>query len=69
MLCASLGEAYGLLPSQVAEKATIFDIMAADVKSSWDEYYRATPEQRAQMVGKNLKAEDLEKIMKGLKNV
>jgi hypothetical protein len=51
------------LPSEVAERATIFDMVALDIKSSWDEYQRATPEQRAKILTKNLKVEDFKKIM------
>jgi hypothetical protein len=54
-----MGERYSLLPSQVAEHATIFDIMATDVKNSWEDYHRATPEQRAKLVEQSMKTEDL----------
>ena len=42
--------------------------MAMDIKSSWDEYHGATPEQRAQMLTKNMKVEDLTKILQGTIN-
>jgi hypothetical protein len=56
------------LPSEVAEKATIFDMVALDIKSSWDEYHRATPDQRAKILSKNIKVEDYEKIKANLKS-
>lgn len=68
ILCATLAEQYHLLPSEVAEKATIFDMVALDIKSSWDEYHRATPDQRAKILSKNIKVEDYEKIKANLKS-
>ena len=68
MLCATMAEKYNLLPSQVAETATIFDMMAMDVKSSWDEYHGATPEQRAKLLTKNMKTEDLQSIVEHMRN-
>ena len=59
ILCATMAEKYSLLPSQVAKSATIFDMMAMDVKNSWEDYHRATPEQRAKLVEQSMKTEDL----------
>jgi hypothetical protein len=63
-----IGEQYHLLPSQVAEQATIFDIMAMDIKRSWDDYQRATPEQRAQMMFNKMNPDDLQKMVKDFRN-
>jgi len=63
-----MGEQYHLLPSQVAEEANIFDIMAMDIKSAWDEYQRATPAERANMAFKGKKSEDIQKMYEEIRN-
>lgn len=52
---------YRLLPSEVAERATTFDVMVLDVMTTWEEY-RRDPENAA-----NYKTEDLEKLVKRTK--
>lgn len=34
----NLGKMFGMLPSQVAQQATTYDLMIADVLSSWENY-------------------------------
>jgi hypothetical protein len=58
-----MAEKYSLLPSQVAETATIFDIMAMDVKGSWEDYHRATPAERAKFIEQNVSQEELLAVM------
>jgi hypothetical protein len=36
----SIAKQYGLLPSQVAEHATSYDIMIADVFATWENHQR-----------------------------
>lgn len=33
-----IAKTYGMLPSQVLDSATTYDLMIADVMSSWEEY-------------------------------
>jgi hypothetical protein len=33
-----IAKTYGMLPSQVVNNATTYDLMIADVMSSWEEY-------------------------------
>ena len=33
-----IAKTYGMLPSQVIDNATTYDLMIADVMSSWEEY-------------------------------
>lgn len=33
-----LAQTFGMLPSQVIEQATTYDLMIADVMSTWDNY-------------------------------
>ena len=63
LLCAAIGESYGKLPSEVLSNGNIFDIMALDVKNSWDEYQRLDPAERAAKKAQSLSTEALTKVM------
>lgn len=54
-----LAKTYKMLPSEVAAKATTYDIMVADVWTTWQEH-KSNPTDTSQY-----KTEDLENIIKG----
>lgn len=53
-----LAKNYHLLPSQVYEHATTFDLMITDVMTTWEDH-KNNPEKM-----ENYKMEDLEKLVK-----
>jgi hypothetical protein len=54
----NLAKIYGLLPSEVALKATSFDLMVTDVMTTWDNF-KNNPENE-----NNYKTEDLEQLVR-----
>lgn len=56
-----LAKTYRMLPSEVAAKATTFDIMIADVWATWQEH-KSNPTDTNQY-----KTEDLENLIKGVR--
>ncbi len=54
----SMAKMYGLLPSEVAQRATTFDLMVTDILATW-EAYRADPQSP-----ENYKQEDLEDLIR-----
>ena len=54
-----LAKTYRMLPSEIAARATTYDIMVADVWATWQEH-KSNPTDASQY-----KTEDLENIIKG----
>jgi hypothetical protein len=54
----NLAKTYGLLPSEVAMKATSFDLMVTDVMITWDNFSNNPQNEN------NYKTEDLEKLVR-----
>lgn len=57
-----LAKTYGLLPSEVLARATTYDIMVADVLTTWENY------QRDPNASTNFETKDLVDIMERTKN-
>lgn len=57
-----IAKTYGLLPSEVVERGTAFDIMVADVYTTWEAH------QRDPNSVSNYDTEDLQKMVEKTKN-
>ncbi len=63
LLYASLGEKYGMLPSQVAKSANLLDLMCYDVMSSWSRYHSLDDKGKMEYKAKSLSQEQLSDLL------
>ena len=62
-----IAKTYGLLPSEVKDRATTFDVMITDVYTTWEEY-RANKSSGAVRT-EDYKQDDLLQAVERIKNV
>lgn len=58
-----MAEKYHILPSEVQERGTYFDIMADDIKTTYDQYHKSDAAGRAKLFNDSMDPEDMKAMM------
>lgn len=62
-MCAAMGERYGKTPYEVLEGGTVFDVAAADVKSTYDEWVSTPEAERGKIIARDMTPAEMQEAL------